>query len=159
MTPPLDHRLRPATTADGPAVRQLVFAVLTEHGLAPDPLGTDADLADIEASYRGGGFHVLEAADGRIVGCVGIAPLDTVACELRKMYLAADARGSGLGRLLLDTALANARAVGFRRVVLETATVLERAVALYLKYGFTPFRPDHLAARCDAAYALDLDEE
>lgn len=161
MTRSHDHRLRPATAADGPALREFVFGVLAEHGLAPDPLGTDADLADVDASYRssGGAFHVLEAADDRIIGCVGIVPLDGTTCELRKMYLAADARGLGLGRLLLDTALATARAAGFRRVVLETASVLARAVALYKAYGFTAFRPDHLAARCDAAYELHLDDD
>ena len=48
--------VRPATNADAQAVRGLVFAALREHGLAPDPAGTDADLDDVESCYaRAGG--------------------------------------------------------------------------------------------------------
>jgi len=153
-----DIRLRPATNADGPAIQRLVFAVLGEYGLSPDPAGTDADLRDIESYYqrRGGAFDVLERMDGGILGCVGLAPIDTTTCELRKMYLAPGARRRGLGRRLLDSALGKAKALGFRRIVLETASVLTKAVALYKGYGFKPYRPDHLSERCNEAYCLDL---
>jgi hypothetical protein len=51
-----DVRLRPATGNDGPAIQALVFSVLEEYDLAPDPGGTDSDLRDIESTYqrRGG---------------------------------------------------------------------------------------------------------
>ena len=155
---PVQPRLRPATSADGPAVRDLVFGVLREYGLKPDPADTDADLNDIEASYlaRGGLFQVLETPDGRIIGSVGLYPLGPGVCELRKMYLAPAARGQGQGRRLLEHALAAARARGFRRIVLETATVLKEAIALYRRYGFQPYQADHVASRCDQTYALDL---
>jgi putative acetyltransferase len=73
------------------------------------------------------------------------------------MYLHPDARGRGLGKLLLERALGQARALGFRRVELETAGVLEAAIALYRRYGFEPFDKPHVAARCDQAFALELD--
>lgn len=156
--PPDPPRLRPATNADGPAVRDLVFGVLREYGLEPDPEETDADLNDLEASYlsRGGTFDVLEAADGRIAGSVGLYPLEPGVCELRKMYLATDARGRGQGRRLLDHALAAARARGFRRVILETASVLNEAIALYQRYGFRPYQAEQVSSRCDQTYVLDL---
>jgi putative acetyltransferase len=151
-------KIRPATNADAPAVRDLIFAVLDEYGLQPDPSGTDSDLEDIEGQYiaRGGMFEVVEDEQGRIVGSVGLYPeLDNVV-ELRKMYLHPDTRGRGLGKQLLERALAAARAKGFRRVELETAAVLASAIALYERYGFTPFEKPHVAARCDQAFALDL---
>ncbi|MBI2963220.1 MAG: GNAT family N-acetyltransferase [Deltaproteobacteria bacterium] len=153
-----DVRLRPAVNADARAVRALVFAVLEEYGLAADPGGTDADLDDIEATYRarGGSFHVLEEPGGRIVGCVGLFAVDAETCELRKMYLEPHARGLGLGRRLLDAALADAKTLGFRRVVLETATVLTEAIALYTRHGFEAYTPEHLSKRCNLAYALEL---
>jgi len=43
-----DVRLRPATGNDGPAIQALVFSVLEEYDLAPDPGGTDSDLRDID---------------------------------------------------------------------------------------------------------------
>jgi N-acetylglutamate synthase-like GNAT family acetyltransferase len=95
-----DIRLRPARNADGPAVQAIVFSVLEEYGLTPDPEVVDADLRSLESSYqdRGGAFEVLEAPGGRIVGCVGLLPVDAATCELRKMYLLPGVRGRGLGR-------------------------------------------------------------
>jgi len=83
----LSCKLRPATSADGPAVREVVFAVLREYGLTPDPDGADQDLADLEGHYsgEGGAFAVLEDGVGRIVGSVGLKPVGTGAVELRKM--------------------------------------------------------------------------
>jgi putative acetyltransferase len=154
-TPP---QLRPATNADCDAVRDLVFAVLGEYHLAPDPDSTDADLDDIEQSYpaRGGVFRVLEERDGTIVGCYGLYPTEPGTCELRKMYLRRDYRGKGLGRHLLEDALAHARQSGFRTIILETASVLKEAIGLYERYGFKPFQADHLSPRCDQAYVLNL---
>jgi len=151
-------RLRLATNADCEQVRNLVFAVLGEYHLKPDPACTDADLCDIEQSYfkRGGVFYVLEAKGGSIVGSYGLYSIDSATCELRKMYLHRDHRGKGLGRRLLEHALAEARRLGFKQVTLETASVLKEAIRLYEAYGFQPYRPAHLSCRCDQAYSLEL---
>ena len=169
-------RLRPATNADCQPIADLVYTVLREYHLRPDPECTDADLQDIEQSYfaRGGTFYVLEAQDGCIVGAYGLYPIldcrlqiaDSTcgaaastqpnACELRKMYLHRDYRNKGLGKRLLEDALAEACRLGFTRVTLETASVLKEAIALYESYGFVPYQPEHLSARCDQAYILEL---
>ncbi len=150
--------IRPATNQDAEGVRALVFSVLAEFGLTPDPAEKDADLFDIEASYLapGGMFEVAETADGALVGTVGFIPIDEGVCELRKMYLIPTARGCGLGRLLLTRAIDQARAAGFRRMVLETHSALTNAQRLYIRNGFIPVAPDHMSARCNQAYALDL---
>ena len=147
--------LRPATNADSAAVKALIFGILAEYGLKSDAATTDADLDNIEEQYtnRGGSFSVLVTQDGRIVGSVGIYATASDVCELRKMYLAKDWRGHGLGRRLLDHGLGEARRLGFRRVVLETASALKEAIGLYERYGFRPYKPCHMAARCDQAYS------
>ncbi len=152
------YAIRPATRADEPAIRALVEAVLREYGLAPDPAGIDADLADLEAGYfsRGGAFDVVIASEGRLAGCCGVCPIDAQAGELRKMYLAPSARGHGLGSRLLARALAFARGRGLRRIELETASVLKDAIALYRRAGFTPIARDCHVSRCDQVYGLDL---
>jgi putative acetyltransferase len=139
-------------------VEALVFGSLLEYGLAPDPEGTDADLRDIEGTYRaaGGIFDVLIDGAGQIIGSVALFRVSATECELRKMYLARAARDEGLGRRLLDHALARAAGLSFTRMTLETASVLREAVALYERYGFRPCRSEHLPARCDAAYSLEL---
>lgn len=150
--------LRQATNQDREAIEALVFGVLAEYDLKPDPSATDSDLQNIELSYpaRGGVFDVLTDEAGHVVGSIGLLPVSSSVCELRKMYLAAPARGLGYGRRLLEHALVRARELGFGRVVLETASVLREAVALYERYGFRRYTPEHLATRCDAAYSLDL---
>ena len=153
-----DYEVRSATNGDCDAIKELVFAVLREYQLQPDPNGTDADLNDIETSYlrSGGRFDVLVDSRGVIVGSVGLYPIDSATCELRKMYLSQQVRGQGQGRRLLEYALAQAKEIGFRRVVLETASVLKEAIALYQLYGFRPYEAPHLSQRCDGAYVLDL---
>lgn len=150
--------LRRATNDDGDAVRELVFGVLAEYGLKSDREGTDRDLDDLAGHYdaRGGRFDVIAAPEGRIVGCVGLYPLQEGVVELRKMYLVPECRGSGMGRRLLDHALASARELGFRRMELETNSKLVEAVRMYERYGFRRVEACHVAARCDATYALEL---
>jgi putative acetyltransferase len=139
-------------------VRALVFGVLDEYGLRAEPDGTDADLRDIEAVYqqRGGSFDVVEDAQGRLVGTVGLYRTNAASFELRKMYLSPAARGHGLGKWLLARSLEYARKAAAQRVTLETASVLTEAIALYLSFGFRPIPGAHCSARCDQAYALEL---
>jgi putative acetyltransferase len=149
--------IRDATKADREAIRALVFGVLAEYGLKPDPTGTDADLDDVEASYaaRGGLFELLESG-GALLGTVGLYPLGNGKVELRKMYLVKEARGLGLGKKLLTRTIENARRLGFSVLVLETASVLVEAIALYSRMGFTAVSSDHLANRCDRAFSMTL---
>ena len=151
-------RLRPADNKDCENIAQLVYGILKEYGLKPDPACTDTDIKDIKSSYfdRGGMFFVLEAEDGSIVGAYGLYPMDEQTCELRKMYLDKDHRGKGLGKFLLEDALSKARQLGFERMVLETASVLKEAIALYKSYGFVEYNPPHMSSRCDQAYLLEL---
>lgn len=162
--------IRSATNADGPAARELIFGVLGEYGLLAEHEGVDADLADIEANYlaRGGLFDLVfeetpldpplarGEVDKRLIGTVGLYPREGGVAELRKMYLLKSARGKGLGKMLLERVLVRARELGFRRIELETSSKLVEAIGLYKKHGFRPFSPDHIACRCDQAFALDL---
>lgn len=151
--------IRPTTNADAPAIRDLVFAALIEHGLTPDPPGTDADLYDIESAYAGGAFDVLVDSEGSVIGTVGLMPHGDGCCELRKMYVSPTHRGRGYGRRLLNHAADQARRLGFTRVELETASVLQAAIRLYESFGFRPFTPEHMTAgpeRADRAYFLEL---
>lgn len=150
--------IRAARDRDRERVIALVSAVLTEYGLAADLETTDSDLAEIETNYsgRGGLFEVIEAQDGNLLGSVGIYPIDPVTCELRKMYFIKQVRGQGLGKYVLRRTIDRARELGFKRMVLETSSKLEAANHLYAQFGFQPVLSDHLAARADQAYALDL---
>lgn len=151
-------QIRPATNADAAAIRDVVFGVLREYGLPPDPDGIDADLAAPESSYHrvGGSFDVIMDLAGEIIGTVGIFPLEGGRCELRKMYLLPRCRGQGLGKRLLRQAIDRARELGFSRIELETASVLTTAAHLYESFGFQPCEPHRMTDRIDRAYFLEL---
>ena len=150
--------IRSASNQDEERITALVSNVLAEFGLQIDLEETDADLRDIESSYlqAGGVFEVIEDEQGNLLGTVGLYPIDESTCELRKMYFVPKARGLGLGKHILERAIARAVELGFERIVLETASVLKAANHLYVKYGFRPLNKEHLPARADLAYILDL---
>jgi GNAT superfamily N-acetyltransferase len=58
-------------------------------------------------------------------------------CELEDLFVAAEARRSGLGRALLHAAIERARERGCRRIGLDTGELNEAAVALYRSAGFS----------------------
>jgi len=151
-------RLRSANNKDCDNIANLVYGILREYDLKPDPACTDADVKDIESSYfgLGGKFFVLETEDGSIIGAYGLYPVEEHMCELRKMYLHKAHRGKGLGKFLLEDALSIARQIRFERMILETASVLKEAIALYKSYGFIEYDPQHMSSRCDQAYLLEL---
>lgn len=149
--------LRPANNADADTIKHLVFSVLKEYSLKPDPNSTDTDLDAIEQHYfsQNGFFAALEI-NNAIVATVGLHRVDNTTCELRKMYCLPEHRGCGVGRVLMEFALAKARELGYNRVILETASPLLEAIGLYKKFGFKEFHLDHLSCRCDQAFELFL---
>lgn len=153
----LGLRYRRATNADADAVKAIVFGVLREYGLEPEPEGIDSDLENIADNYlaSGGEFEVIVDSDDRVLGTCGLYPLDETTVELRKMYFLPQIRGRGLGKELLGRALDTARELGFRTVELETANVLKEAIGLYRSFGFEDSEGGH-ANRCDRSFFLEL---
>ena len=77
--------------------------------------------------------------NNEVVGGGGIYPTDGLpadTCELVKMYLLPHARGTGLGRTLIEKSLAYAKEAGYRNVYLETMPELKQALNVYAKFGF-----------------------
>ncbi len=89
-----------------------------------------------------GDFLLLtELTTGTVLGCGGVRVLPSGDVELRRMWLAPDARGKGLGRFLLRALENRARALGGRRVVLSVNESLHEAIALYESAGYRPTEP------------------
>lgn len=149
--------IRRALNADAADIQTVVFEVLIEYGLTPDPQDADKDLAAVEDYYhaRNGYFGVVESA-GKIIATTGVLQINPQTCELRKMYIFKSHRGKGLGKQLLTFSIEKAKQLGYQRMVLETASPLKEAIALYKKYGFKPYTPQHLIFRCDQAFELIL---
>jgi ribosomal protein S18 acetylase RimI-like enzyme len=74
--------------------------------------------------------------EGRIVGSIAIVEAAGRSAQLRWLILHPTARGQGLGRKLVEEALAFAKARGYESVFLWTVNFLDAAVALYKSFGF-----------------------
>jgi len=97
--------------------------------------GDDADALMSKLSGARGKCW-LARSTGRLVGCIALARIDQGTGEIQKLYLRPGARGSGLGRALMETALAEAGRRGFVTTRLVTATFMTGAIALYRAFGF-----------------------
>ena len=150
--------VRRVRAADVPAVIALVTEVLAEFGLEfGKGSSTDDALRALPASYQDGGGAFWVATDGtRLLGTCGVHPVAAGAVELRKMYLSPAARGRGLGRQLLDVAVAWSRAHGADRLVLDTVEEMTRAIAFYEAHGFVRDDAQIRGARCTRGYGLRL---
>lgn len=78
-----------------------------------------------------GGHIFMAYAGSEAVGCVALIPMKDGVYELSKMAVSTHLRGRGIGRRLLQHAIAQARCVGARSLFLGSNTRLRDAVHLY----------------------------
>ena len=113
-----------------------------------------------EFAVSGAGRLWIAEMDGRMVGSIAMVDADPGEGQLRWFLLVPEARGSGLGRRLLETALAYARERGFARVFLLSFADLTDALKLYERAGFrtieTSTQPIWGAERTEVRMEVDL---
>lgn len=134
--------IRSIQPGDNAALAKLIRDTLTEFGAnRPGTVyyddATDHLFELFDQKPRSAYFVAL--LGDRIVGGGGIYPspgLPEDTCELVKMYLYPEARGKGIGREIIQKALAFARQKKFKYVYLETMPELRRALDTYARYGF-----------------------
>lgn len=113
-----------------------------DEALLDDPRGQIID--------KGGHVFMAEDDDGAAVGCVALLAMDDGGFEIAKMTVAETARGTGVGRRLMDACVDQAEAQGAPRLYLETNSRLTPALSLYQSAGFVQLPPAHTPyARCD----------
>ena len=142
-TPPIS--IRPFRAADRDAVRNLFIRI--NRSIAPAPLKEKfeayiarslAEEIDRIADYygeRNGGFWVGESA-GAVVGMFGLEPNGPGAMELRRMYVAPEARRRGIARQMLLFAEDECRRRNIRSLTLSTSELQAEALALYRAAGY-----------------------
>jgi GNAT superfamily N-acetyltransferase len=103
--------------------------------------GFEEELRTLPGKYAPPRGRLFLAGDPP-VACVALRPLDEPAVgEVKRLYVRACARGTGLGRALVETLLAHAREIGYRELRLDTASSMSDAMRLYARLGFTQRPP------------------
>ena len=133
--------IRTIQPADNPFLSRIVKDTLAEFGAnKPGTVYYDPTTDSLFELFqtKGAAYFVAEV-DEKIVGGGGIYPTDGLpanTCELVKMYLLPQARGTGLGRTLIEKCLNFAKDAGYKQVYLETMPELKQALSMYAKFGF-----------------------
>jgi ribosomal protein S18 acetylase RimI-like enzyme len=131
-------RVRPYEQSDFDAVWRLhiegVQVTRDRHKI--DYSQHETDLHNIETTYlMGGGFWVVEAADG-LIGMAAVQRIVDRTGRLRRMRVTERWRRHGVAEALLAACEGFCRESGFSRIILDTMEQQTAAQALYEKAGF-----------------------
>jgi len=135
MTPEITVRRE---AADSLVAVRLVEAMVAEmEELYELPAGTGLGLAAPPADFAppGGAFLVVYRG-GRPVAGGGIKRDEDGVAEIKRMYVAPEARQQGLGRRLLEALEDAARELGYARIRLDTGARQPHAQAMYERSGY-----------------------
>src|SRR5262245_22461141 len=130
--------------ADLPALTQLFRAYAASLPIDLGYQGFDGELASLPGKYAPplGALLIARDATGAPLGCVAMRPLaspqvDGSICEMKRLYVAPQGRGSGLGKALALAIIEAARAAGHSEMLLDTLPTMHDAKRLYRALGFT----------------------
>jgi putative acetyltransferase len=126
--------MRPFQPSDAKAFRELNEEWIAKYfGIEEQDRIT---LGNPEASVLQHGGHIFMAFDGeQPVGCCALLAVDS-GFELGKMAVSPEYRGQGIGRRILEYAIARAKSLGAKTLHLASNTRLPDAIHLYESVGF-----------------------
>ena len=134
-------QIRPIEPGDNVELAKVIRGALTEFGAnKPGTVYFDPTTDALYELFRTpGSYYYVATIDQQVVGGCGIFPTNNLpdgTCELVKLYLAKEARGTGLGKQLMEESMRWAKANGYTQVYLESMPELAKAVSIYEKVGF-----------------------
>lgn len=131
----------------------------------------EEELARLPGEYAPySGALLLGLVDDQAAGCVALHKLEGPnsepasasifpggICEMKRLYVRPQFRGTGLGRELLRLIIESGRAMGYEKMRLDTVSPqMDKAIAMYRQTGFreiAPYRKNPIAG----ALYMELD--
>lgn len=103
----------------------------------------DRELANLPGDYAPpDGRLLLASKDAQLAGCIAMRKLGSQVCEMKRLFVRPEFRGTGLGKLLVNSIIDEARKLGHRHMRLDTLPgPMDTAIALYRSIGFVEIAP------------------
>ncbi|MBX7061732.1 MAG: GNAT family N-acetyltransferase [Pyrinomonadaceae bacterium] len=105
--------------------------------------GFEEELQTLPGKYAPpDGRLILAYKDGELAGGIALRKIGKGICEMKRLFLRENARGSGIGRLLVEKIIEEARIIGYEKMRLDTfPPKMGKAVKLYESHGFYEIPP------------------
>ncbi len=147
-----------------PCVRRLFLEYAESIGVDLGFQGFEQELASLPGAYVPPGGMILLAVtaaaatsqrtgddgtpperntpdDADLAGCVAMRPMERDVCEMKRLFVRPEHRGSGLGRQMAVAIIDAARTAHYRCMRLDTLNTMTPAIALYRSLGFAEIAP------------------
>jgi ribosomal protein S18 acetylase RimI-like enzyme len=156
-----DFAIAPSIARDIPDVARLFAAYERHIGVDLSYQGFAGEVATLPGKYAPPLGQLLIARDraGHAIGCVALRPMsDARYCEMKRLFVAPEGRGLGLGRALAEAILAEGARLGYAELRLDTLPSMQDAIGLYRKLGFVSIEPYYAAPAGTIFLARPLDD-
>jgi GNAT superfamily N-acetyltransferase len=145
----------------GPADLAVVRAMLEEYaawlGIDLSFQGFTRELDELPGEYTAPGGDLYIARIGPDpAGMVAFRARAHGRAEMKRLFVRPAARGTGVGRLLVQHVIDAARAAGHTHMILDTLPVMQDAQRMYEQFGFRDIAPYYDSPIAGTRY-LELD--
>ena len=128
--------IRKATPDDNQGARELVLRSLSDYGIAVEFDGLDRAIGHIGTAQSSNAIELVADWNGCMCACIAFQTMANRDGKLFGFHVDHAHRGKGIGKSLLNAAIAEAKQYGYIRLRLDTWDNMHAALALYVSAGW-----------------------